>query len=148
MEEFNYKVSEVTKRFIEDDFKERFKKTKNSILLEKPFQKVAEHYVRQKVPAYLRTEYALKNNPDAIKLMKRTLDEFLYKIESKELGWQYVLRFDGYEATKLFDESGEIVIDYSYNTSINPAITEEIKAKNFIRRWAKIVENESEEKDD
>ncbi|MEM3455082.1 MAG: hypothetical protein QXT72_00780 [Candidatus Micrarchaeia archaeon] len=145
MEEFNYKVNESTRKFIEDDFKERFKKTGNSILLEKPFQKVAEYYIRQNVPAYLRTQNVLSSNSDAIKLMQKTLDEFIYKIESKELGWQYLLRKDGYECIKLFDNVGENIIDYSYrDPTQKPPITVELQVKNMLNRWISEMNNEKE----
>lgn len=133
-EEFNSKVVETTQSFVQKELEERFKKTGNSILVEKPFQKLTCHYISRIVPAYLRTEKALSSNPEAITEMKKAIDEFLYKIESKELGWQYVLYKDGQEFLKLFDEYGENIIDHK-QIKINKIITKEQQLNNQLKRW-------------
>lgn len=150
-DELNSKVKETTRKFIQEYFNERFEKTRNSILVEKPFQKVAEHYITQNVPAYLRTRNALSSKPEAIAIMRKALDEFLYKIESKELGWQYVLKKDGTSWIKFFDEDGEHLIDYKHgqnNVYENVVITEELKTKNMLDRLISSLNLEESRKDE
>ncbi len=135
MEELNSKVVETTRKFIRNEFQERFKKTRESILLEEKFQKVAEFYIRREVPACLRTEKALTSNSDAILKMKKEIDSFLYKIKSKELGWQYVLRKDGQEYLKLFDETGELIIESNFYHNVQEFVTQEQQISNMLKRW-------------
>jgi hypothetical protein len=144
-EEFNYKVAETTRNYIKEKLEKEFKKTGNSIYVEEPFLKLVVHHVMKEVPAYLRTEDAVKTNPQAILELERTIEKFLYDIESKRIGWQYCLRKDGHEELKLFNENGITeIIDYNNNPQISRRVSEEEKFSNLMKRVMKDIKNNND----
>jgi len=142
-EEFNYKVTETTRNYIKEKLEREFKKTGNSIYVEEPFLRLVVHHVTQNVPAYLRTENAVKTNPQAVLELERTIEKFLYDIESKKIGWQYCLKKDGHEELKLFNENGNIEIIDCNNIWLSRKVSDEEKFYNTMKRIMKSIQNEN-----
>lgn len=136
MEEFNTKknrANAVTREYIDQKFEIEFKKTGNRLLMEDPFKKVAEHYISQNVPAYMRTRTALMTNPDYFSKFENELNKFLAKIETGRISWFYCKKTNGSFYLKYFDEEGaEFLIDSaSYSNRI---VSDSTKFRNFMGR--------------
>lgn len=145
MGEFNEpknRPNAVTREYIDQKFEIEFKKTGNRILMEDPFKKVAEHYVAQNVPAYMRTRKALMENSDYFSKLETELNKFLVKMETGKIGWFYCKKTNGSFYLKYFDEEGqEFLIDSA--SFMNRVVSNSTKFRNFMGR--QFLEEKSEQ---